>query len=94
MFKYGQDVHILLRYKHSIHKRGGIEMVCPKCGSDNIQIVQGDSRVRESGCLWSIGRGLLIICTLGLWKIIGRRKGKLKTKTLAVCVNCGHKWKI
>lgn len=69
-------------------------MVCPKCGSDNIQVVQGDSRVKNAGCLWAIGRFCLIVCTVGLWLIIGKRKGKIKSETLAVCLNCGRKWKI
>ena len=69
-------------------------MVCKKCGSDNIQVVAGDSRVKGNGCLWGIARFILICCTFGLWLLIGARKGKVKTSTRAVCMNCGNKWDI
>ena len=42
-------------------------MTCPKCGSENVtlQIVQtgGKTQNKGGGCLWSIGRWTLIICT-------------------------------
>lgn len=69
-------------------------MRCPRCDSQNIQIVQGDSRVKGNGCLWSIVRLMLILCTCGLWLLVGKRNGKIKTSTRAVCMNCGHKWNI
>ena len=69
-------------------------MNCKKCGSENIQVVAGNSSASGKGCLWSIGRFILIICTAGLWLIIGGRKGKITTKTRAVCLNCGNKWNI
>lgn len=69
-------------------------MTCPKCGSNNIQVVQGDSKIKNNGCLWTLGRWFMILITAGLWLMVGKREGKLKTQTLAVCVNCGHKWRI
>lgn len=69
-------------------------MNCKKCGSENIQVVQGNSSTHGKGCLWSIGRLVLIICTCGLWLLIGGRKGKVKTKTRAICMSCGNKWNI
>ena len=43
-----------------------------------------------------IGRLFLIVCTCGLWLLVGRRKGtertKYKNKKAALCQNCGHKW--
>lgn len=77
-------------------------MQCPKCGSTNVnvQVVQvgGKSKVRNTGCLWSIGRLCLIICTCGLWLLIGRRKGtnniKFKNETIVICQDCGNKWNI
>ena len=69
-------------------------MNCKRCGSENIQVVAGDSNASGKGCLWSIGRFILIISTCGLWLFIGKRKGKLVTKTRAVCLSCGDKWDV
>lgn len=77
-------------------------MKCPKCGSENvnIQMIQegATSKTRNKGCLYSLGRGLLILCTLGLWCIFGKKKSKTKTtfknKKVAVCQNCGNEWDV
>ena len=77
-------------------------MVCPKCASENVQVtleqVSAKTKKRGGGCLWGIGRGMLILCTCGLWLLVGRRKGTDKTKikgnTVAICQNCGHKWTV
>ena len=83
-------------------KIGGKNMVCPKCNSQNVNVtvVQTNAKTRNRGrgCLWSIGRLTLIICTCGLWLLVGKSKGKGKTKfaneTQAVCQNCGYRWSI
>ncbi len=75
-------------------------MTCPKCGSENVAVTieqtGGKTKTKKTGCLWKMGRGLMIFCTLGLWLIIGKRKEtsdtKFKTKTIAICQNCGHRW--
>lgn len=45
-------------------------MNCPKCGSENVnvQVIQTGAKTSKkgNGCLWSIGRFMLIICTCGL----------------------------
>ena len=77
-------------------------MKCPRCGSLNILVtseqLSAKTRERGPGCLWRIGRTLLIICTLGLWLLVGRRRGTAKTKfknqTVAICQNCGKRWKV
>ena len=77
-------------------------MACPKCGSTNtsIQFVQtgGKTRKRGRGIMWEIGRAFLIICTCGLWLLVGKSKGKSKTKfkneKICVCQSCGYSWKI
>jgi len=77
-------------------------MICPKCGSDKVtvQIVQTSSKTKSkgNGCLWSLGRWTLIICTLGLWLLVGKRKGAHKTtiqnEKQCLCQNCGNSWKI
>jgi DNA-directed RNA polymerase subunit M/transcription elongation factor TFIIS len=82
--------------------REGIIMFCPKCGSDkvNIQIVQtgAKSSTKGKGCLFSIGRLLLIICTCGLWLVFGKKKAKTKTtfqnQKMAICQNCGNQWNV
>ena len=77
-------------------------MKCVKCGSENVTItmqqVGGKTRTKKMGCLWSIGRWLLILCTCGLWLLLGRRKStsntKFKNVKYAICQECGHSWKI
>ena len=75
---------------------------CPKCGSNNvsIQIVQTGSvtNTKKKGCLYSLFRTLLIICTLGLWSLFGKKKEKSRTtytnQKVAICQNCGHQWNV
>lgn len=77
-------------------------MVCPNCsGSDiNIQMVQtsAKTRKRNMGCLWELGRLILICCTCGLWLLIGKRSGtsntKIKNDKIAICQKCGNSWKV
>lgn len=77
-------------------------MQCAKCGSGNVnvQIVQtgGKTRTRKRGILWTLGRLLLIICTCGLWLLVGRSKSKsttrFKNESRAVCQNCGNTWAV
>lgn len=70
-------------------------MVCPKCGSDKVQVVMDTSqKIKKSGCLWTIGRWTLIFCTLGLWLLVPKRVGHTKSKTVAVCQNCGNKFNV
>lgn len=77
-------------------------MVCPKCGTDKVIIsteqVSAKTNRRGKGCLWSVGRLLLICCTGGLWLLVGKHKGKASTKfkhkTVAICQSCGNKWDI
>jgi len=75
-------------------------MICSKCGSENvsIQIIQigASSSTKGKGCLFTLGRWLLIICTFGLWLIFAKKKAKTKTKfkhkKVAICQNCGEEW--
>ena len=77
-------------------------MVCPKCKSENVTVtteqVSGKTGTKGTGCLWALGRWTLIICTCGLWLLIGKRKGtsstKFKSQTVAICQGCGNKWKV
>ncbi|MCL1851475.1 MAG: zinc ribbon domain-containing protein [Peptococcaceae bacterium] len=76
------------------------QAVCPKCGGTHISFqavnITMGTRNRGRGCLWTLGRWTLIFCTLGLWLLVGRSKGKsntkIKSQTLAVCQSCGNRW--
>lgn len=84
-------------------------MKCPKCGSENVN-VQAVSIVKiqnGKGLIWwiCIGWWWMMIKFVG-WilfgllmlipKLFSRKKTKIKTvvKSMAVCQNCGHKWKV
>lgn len=73
-------------------------MKCNKCGSDMIQVVNDTNiKVKHRGCLSWILWILLAMCTFGLILIIPiltNSKIKSKSTTMAVCLNCGNKWKI
>lgn len=68
-------------------------MICPKCGSDHVS-VQAVSETKKRGCI-SILIYIFLACTvIGLIILIPLLRGqKSKTKTYAICQNCGHKWK-
>lgn len=78
------------------------QLKCPKCGSDNVnvQFVQtgANTSTKGKGCLFTLGRWMLIICTLGLWLVFAKKSSKSKTKykneKQAVCSSCGHSWKV
>lgn len=78
-----------------IHQSG---LTCPRCKSNNIsvQIAQTRATHARRGILWGLGRFLLIICTCGLWLLVGKSKGRsrIKNESFAVCQNCGEKWKV
>lgn len=77
-------------------------MKCQKCGNENVSVqveqTGGKTKVRGTGCLWSVGRLCLIICTCGLWLLVGKRKGtnntNFKNRTVCICQSCGNKWYI
>lgn len=70
-------------------------MICPKCKSENVNVVMDTAqKIKKSGCLWGIGRTLLIICTFGLWLLVPKRVGHTKSKAVALCQNCGYKFNV
>jgi len=74
-------------------------MQCPKCGSNNYEIVPiTKGKIKKRGIFMTLVHLLLIIGTGGLWIIIpiltGGSKGKIKTKTIGICRDCGNKFKI
>jgi len=82
------------------------QIVCPNCGSHNVsvQVMQDTAKTKghghERGLLWTLVRWTLILCTCGLWLLVGKSKGKDKSKTkfknssVAVCQSCGYSWKL
>lgn len=75
---------------------------CPKCGSMNVHVsltqTAASTRTRGRGCLWTLLRWTLIVCTLGLWLLVGKSRGKSKThfhnQKMAVCQSCGNSWTV
>ena len=80
-------------------------MICPKCGSENVtlNLINEVKEKPEHGVLWWIFIGwwwrILWFIFFGWWYMIYRAvKGSKKTvnvqKTITLCQNCGHKWKV
>lgn len=72
-------------------------MKCPKCGSENIQaITKTTGKIKKRGLIASLIWILLAVCTFGIILIIpvltGGSKGKIKSKTAFVCLNCGKEF--
>ena len=67
---------------------------CPKCGSQNIQIV---SDVSSSSKGFGVGKGCLGYICFGpiglLCGLLGMGEGKTKTTTYRMCGNCGARFK-
>lgn len=73
-------------------------MKCPKCKSENIQAISKTSgKIKKRGIIATLIWIMLAICTCGIILIIpiltGGSKGKIKTKTSFVCLNCGKEFK-
>ena len=65
-------------------------MICPKCGSDRVQ-VQLVSEIRKRGCL-SVLLYLILLCIpvigwIALFMLLRGRKSR--TVAYGVCQNCG-----
>lgn len=77
-------------------------MMCERCGSQSVEITQEMTGSKIStkgpGCLWSIGRLILIFLTLGLWLIVGKRKATSHTRysyqSVGICQKCAYKFNI
>lgn len=69
-------------------------MICPNCGSDNVT-VQAVAEQKRRSCLGACAWIFLAICTCGLVLLIPllTRKGS-KTKSYAICQNCGYQWRV
>lgn len=68
-------------------------MICPKCGSDNVQI---QLQTKRKGSFFSfLIRLILFLYLFILWLVSLLIPGhKTKTNKLAVCQNCGNNWRV
>lgn len=82
-------------------------MVCPKCGSQNVNIqVVTESELKNKhhsivwwifvGWWWIFIKWLVFTVPALIVKIFGGKKQKLKQteKSVCICQNCGYKWDI
>ena len=77
-------------------------LTCRKCGSTNVnvQMVQtgASTSTKGKGCLFTLARWTMIVCTCGLWLLVGKKKAKSTTtysnQKLAVCSSCGNSWPV
>ena len=70
-------------------------MVCPKCGSNNVN-VQIVSQTKNRGCFTILIYILLALTIIGIpiMILIAILRGKKTTnKKFNVCQNCGHTWR-
>ena len=67
---------------------------CKKCKSNNITVT-AVAEQKKRGCLGACMWLVLSIITLGMliWVPLIMRKGS-KTKSYAICQDCGYRWKI
>lgn len=70
-------------------------MVCPKCGSENVQ-VQAVAETKKRGCfvvlLYIFLLCIPVIGWIALFMLL--RGKKSKTVSYALCQNCGNRWKV
>jgi transposase-like protein len=72
---------------------GGDFMKCPKCESDNFEVISKTTGKMHGGTgIFGLIRFCLIICTCGLWLLVPQNRGKVKSKTIFVCRNCGNEF--
>ena len=69
-------------------------MICPKCGSENVQaLTEVNSKTKGYGCCKG-GLGYILFGPIGfVCGLCGMGKGKTSTSVLWICGNCGHKFK-
>ena len=69
-------------------------MKCPKCKSENVNIVMDTSgRVKGPSLMQKAGHMVKNTATLGVYgAIAGKPMGKTKSKPVALCQKCGNKF--
>lgn len=80
-------------------------MVCPKCGSENVNVqITNDVKIKDKhhgviwwicvGCWWVPIKWLCFTLPALIIKIFKPKKQKVitKQKSICVCQNCGNQW--
>lgn len=80
-------------------------MVCPNCGSENVNVQmvsESQLKTQHRGCLWWLFVGwwwvpckwLFLTIPALIVKIFAPKRQKIKTthKSMCVCQACGHSW--
>ena len=72
-------------------------MQCPKCGSNNFEVIsKTKGKIKKRGFIMTLVHLFLIVGTCGLWLIVpllrGGSKGKIKSETRFVCKECGNEF--
>jgi len=70
-------------------------MICPRCKSENVNVVMDtNQKIKKVSLLRRLLRLTLIICTFGLWALfVPAKAGSTQSKPVALCQNCGNKFK-
>ncbi|OQB13232.1 MAG: hypothetical protein BWY15_01861 [Firmicutes bacterium ADurb.Bin193] len=69
-------------------------VVCPYCGSKNIQIVN-ETHIKKRGCLGNLIHFMIFFFVWWIWIFVWLFTGKKTVnKTKAVCLDCGKQWYI
>ena len=75
-------------------------MICPKCGSQNVnvQIIQTGGKTKKKGNgvgghVNNAARGITAVCTLVWKKSKGGEKTTFQNESVCICQNCGNSWK-
>lgn len=73
---------------------GGIYMACPKCGSNDIEIIK-ETQSETKG--YGLGKGCCGYMIFGPWGwlcgLLGMGKGRTETNVYRMCKNCGARFK-
>lgn len=81
-------------------------MVCPKCGSDNVNVqIATETKLvnKHHGVIWwcccwwlVMLKWIFLALPALIVKIFKPKNQKLKQKQVSICVcqNCGHNWKV
>jgi hypothetical protein len=68
-------------------------MKCKKCGGDvTIQMV--NTKMKDVTIFRKLIRFFLILMTCGLWLLVPRKKGTMRSKKMCVCQNCGKTYSL
>lgn len=78
-------------------------MRCPKCNSENVQVQMVSEQVKKHHSLvyWVCGgfiieflKWLFFTIPMLIIKLFKKDKTKTIHKSMAVCQDCGHSWKV